>query len=134
MRKYYLFNVKEEITRIYKDNPYGLYKTLENLYGLKIIKYEVALYKELCNLIDINVITYYIEHTYVYKKHLNKYLFNDILIEVNRSVIVVMSDYNLPAIFRCFNIYSKNFFVIDFKNNDYFWLDRYITIDKNHII
>ena len=27
MRKYYLFNVKEEITRIYKDNPYGLYKT-----------------------------------------------------------------------------------------------------------
>lgn len=127
MRKYYLFNIKEDFSRIYKHNPYGLYKTIENLYNIKKIKYEVALYNELCNLIDENVIEYYIEHSYDHKKHKNKYLLEETLVEVNRSCIVAESEYNIPEIFRCLNIYSKNFLVVDFENNDYFWLNKYIS-------
>lgn len=126
MRKYYLFNIKEEFSRIYKHNPYGLYKTIENLYNLKTVKYEVALFNEICNLIDEGVIEYYIEHSYEYKKHNNKYLINSTLIEINRSCIIVESDYNIPRIFTCLNIYSKNFIVIDFNNRDYFWLNKYV--------
>lgn len=126
MRKYYLFNVKDELNRIYKYNPYGLYKTIEDLYEIKTVKYEVALYNELCNIIDANAIKYYIEHTYKCHKNHNKYLLDTTLIEINPSCVVVESNYNLPDIFKTLDIYSKNFLVIDFYNNDYFWLNRYI--------
>ena len=126
MRKYYLFNIKSELNRIFRHNPYGLYKTIEDLYDIKRIKYEVALYNELCDLIDSSSIKYYIENTFNYNKNKDKYLLGNTLIEVNRSCVVVESEYNIPDIFKTLGIYSKNFLVIDFYNNDYFWLNKFI--------
>lgn len=127
MRTYYLFNINKKTYDVYLENPYRLYKTIERLYKLKGIKYEVKLYNELCNLIDNDIIDHYIENTYQYKKNHNKYLINNYIIEINRSNIVVKSTVNIPNIFKKLNIYSKHFLVIDFDNKDYFWLNDIIN-------
>src|SRR5574344_1563997 len=104
MRKYFLFNINKDFKRVYRNNPYGLYKTLENMYNIKKIKYEVALYNEICNLVDNDVISSYIEHSLKFNKKYDKYLIDNYLIELNRSCVVVESNYNIPRIFMCLNI------------------------------
>lgn len=132
MRTYYLFKINESIYNISKDDPFRLYIILNKLYKLKDIKYEVKLYNDICNLIDNDVIINYIEKTYKYSIHNNKYLIDNYLIEINRSNIVIKSMVNIPSIFKTLNIYSKHFLVIDFDNKDYFWLNN-IVEKINHI-
>lgn len=124
MRTYYLFKINEQIK--HKLNTKELYIILDNMYHLNNINYEVSLYNKVCKLIDIDVISSYLNKTCHFMNNHNKYLFNDFLVELNRSVIVIKSKINIPIIFRILNIYSKDFFVIDFDNKDYFWLEEII--------
>jgi len=124
MRTYYLFNIKKDIKNNLCNNQGELYKLLHDMYCIRDVKYEVSLFNTVCNLIDDDVIISYLNNKPYLKKHNNKYLMYDYLFEVNKSNIVIKSMVNVPEIFTILNIYSKNFFVADFYNNDYFWLDQ----------
>ena len=75
MRKYFLFSIRKEYYDIYYKNPLVLYKTLENLYHLKKenLSYGLSLYKQICNIIDVERLKSYFEQVCLEKKN-NKYL------------------------------------------------------------
>jgi len=69
MRKYYLFIIKTDYYKNYKNNSFVLYNTLRNLYVLdrKNFSYGVSLYNSICQLISKNLLTNYIKRKYHHK-------------------------------------------------------------------
>ena len=62
MKKYYLFVIKNDYYRIYRKNPYILYKILERLYMLEKydFSYGISLYKQLCQPFGVKLLKNYI--------------------------------------------------------------------------
>ena len=50
MRKYYIFIIRNDFYKIYKNNSLVLYKTLENLYKINSndFGYGISIYNQLC--------------------------------------------------------------------------------------
>lgn len=134
MRKYYLFTIQKDFHEIYKNNSYVLYKTLENLWKMKSkdFSYGLSLYESLCQVFDVPLLNRYLKNKYyeqirssknrhiIYSKDKKSY----VLIEINYSCIIVLTNINMPNILRDFNYYSRYIFVCDFINEDFFWLDN----------
>ncbi len=125
MRKYYLF--------IYKNNSKLLYTILETLYSLKMdnVNYGVELFNQVCDTFSVRLLNNYIKEKYAYKlinKKLIKLLSNDetTTISIRYATTIIITNKNMPAIFKIFNIYNKKIFVVDFYNKDYFWLNEQI--------
>lgn len=129
MRKYFLFTIKKEYYELYKKNPLVLYKTLENLYRLKKddLNYGLALYNQICDIIDVNRLKRYFEHIKV-DSYKNKYLVklnNEYTyFEFHYSCIICKSKRNFPTVFNTLNYYNKYIFICDFNNRDYFFLTK----------
>lgn len=129
MRKYYLFIIKSDYYKNYKNNSYVLYNTLRNLYMLnqKNFSYGVSLYHSVCQLISKDLLIRYIQRKYhhqticpnrmkIFSSHETS------IVEINHSCIVVLTNVNFPDILKTFYIYHKKIFICDFYNEDYFWL------------
>lgn len=138
MRKYYLFNISKDFYDVYKNNSYVLYKTLENLYNLKKenISYGVSLYKQICNRIDKKNI-YNLYNDYILINY-NKFLINEnkeeSVITIKNAYITYNTNMNFPPSMG--NLYKINqkFFVVDFKNEDFFWLEEHIVLKSKYTL
>lgn len=132
MRKYYLFIIRNDVHKIYQNHSLSLYKILENLYKLKVsdISYGLSLYHSICQTVNVEVINHYLENKYskMITSQQNRHIIkatnklNNILIEVNYSCIIVLTNLNFPRILKAFTYYNKHIFVCDFQNQDFFWL------------
>lgn len=129
MEKYYLFVINEKYIKLYNKKSYDLYRILEKLYNIKSydFSYGINIYKNICNNIDVNLLKDYfnsrISHTKINKliKLNNKITYIDIKYP---CIIVFTNEFN--KVFKIFNIYNQNIFMCDFKNKNYFWLNKYI--------
>jgi len=138
MRKYYLFNISKEFYNIYKKNSYVLYKTLENLYNLKKenISYGVSLFNKICNKID----KIYIQSLYSDYIRINsdKYLVNEYreesVITIKNIYILYNTNMNFPPSMGKIYKNNKTIFVIDFKNEEYFWLEDHIVLKSKYTL
>lgn len=142
-----MFLLKDDVTLNYCKNKtllYEIFKKITSKDNIKI-KYKISIYKQLCNIIHKDIIVNYIENKYPnrYKKKEKKYIFKNkrtkeiCLMEINYSIITIITNKNYSFLFDILNIYNKNFFICDFENNDYFLLKdikENILIKKNHII
>lgn len=133
MRKYYLFVIKNDYQQIYKNHSYVLFKTLENLKGTIPVNfpYGISLYEQLCQTFHSDILNNYIKRKFKCKK-INKKIIKinsmieNTYIQVNKSCAIILTNLNIPPVFRVFNIYNKRIFVCDFENQDYFWLNEQI--------
>ena len=134
MRTFYLFDVKENILKNYRNNYEELYSLLESIHYLKtediilgfniyqrivnpMKKEEYNDYIKKNNLGKENYICYYYTHT------INDFYFNESTkMIINNSHIKIKTNKNVPSFF--YNIRNfKNIFVCDFNNHDYFLLE-----------
>ena len=127
MRKYYIFIIRQEFYENYKNNPLSLYKTLENLYRLKIndFGYGISIYNQLCLTFNTEVLNNYFLskfNNYKYNKHFIKSEY--VIVEIHRTCIVLLTKHNIPEIMKNLLYYNKSLFVCDFENKDYFWLQN----------
>ena len=131
MRKYYLFLIQKDFVPIYERHSMILYQTLENLFYLKEedFRYGITLFEQLCRPFPIEVLTDYMDKRFEQKivKKKNKYLFvhknnEKSLLCFYNACIILFSTHNFPKVLKIFDIFSKNIFICDFKNRDYFWL------------
>ena len=133
MRKYYLFVIKNDYQQIYKNHSYVLFKTLENLKGTIPVNfpYGISLYEQLCQTFHSDILNNYIKRKFKCKK-INKKIIKinsmveNTYIQVNKSCTIILTNLNIPPVFRIFDIYNKRIFVCDFENQDYFWLNEQI--------
>ncbi len=137
MRTFYLFEVKDNIIKNYRNNYEELYSMLENIHHLKtediVLGYSIFnsivmplkkddynQYIKQNNLDNENYICYNYTHT------INDF-YNDETTKmvINNSHIKIRTNKNAPSFF--YNIRTfKNIFVCDFDNHDYFLLDNNI--------
>lgn len=139
MRTFYLFEVKDNIIRNYRNNYEELYDMLLNIHNLKsediVLGYNIFSsivvplnresynqYIKENNLDNENYICYNYTHTIndFYNDEATKMI-------INNSHIKIKTNKNAPSFF--YNIRNfKNIFVCDFDNHDYFLLDNNILV------
>ena len=134
MRTFYLFDVKENILKNYRNNYEELYSLLESIHYLKTedIILGFNIYQKLVNPMKKEVYNDYIKKNnlgkenyicYNYTHTINDFYFNESTkMIINNSHIKIKTNKNVPSFF--YNIRNfKNIFVCDFNNHDYFLLE-----------
>ena len=134
MKVYFIFNIKEEFKKLYQGNERILFSVLKQIYYLDkneiIIGYN--LFSQLTNPInkielDRNIfIKHHTDIPYSKKGHIhyiNNLYKNEISrLEIKRSYIKLELEQKNSAFFSILNVFSKNLFVCDFTNQDYFFI------------
>lgn len=139
MRVYFLFDVKDEFINLYKDNERVLFNILRQIYYLQKeeVKYGYNLFSQLTNRIDNTDLDKYIyiklHQNIPYSKREKIHYFNNLYRDEISRLIVKKSYIKLEAeqinssFFKVLNDYCKNFFVCEFKYQDYFFLDDILS-------
>ena len=135
MRRFYIFNINKEFKTLNEYSPYNLYKTFNSLYHQDKwgINYSKEIYKMITspfNRIKLNKQLYnsYINDEH-YTKYLNTHLYNNYYsneitkLSLGYNYIVIDTTISYPTFFYRLRK-NTSLFVIDFQNQDYFWLDN----------
>lgn len=137
MRTFYLFDIKENILKNYKNNYEELYTLLESIHYLKTedIVLGFNIFQKIVNPMKKEIYNEYIKKNniekenyicYNYTHTINDFYFNESSkMIINNSHIKIKTNKNVPSFF--YNIRNlKNIFVCDFNNHDYFLLEETI--------
>ena len=138
MRTFYIFKISKNMTLLTEDNPYNLYKTLEEIYLLdkKSVSYGKDLLDQLIipiNKEKYNRVIYEInKDNDFYMKMGDKHTIYNRYRDESTTIIIKNSHIILQTTSINKNITnflpSRNLFVCDFKNKDYFWLSKLVHI------
>lgn len=135
MRQFYIFKIKEEYATLTKSNPYHLYRTLEQIYYVDKSEIQMGydLFEKIVDVfsprkIDIELFKKY-KDNYFYTKYSNVHQIHDIYrhektkLKVCRTFLEMESTTVRPTFIKDLE-QEKNLFFCDFKNKDYFWLEK----------
>jgi len=143
MRVYYVFNMKTEITNLYRDKPASLYRILENIYYMheEDINYGFSIFKQLTNknkIVELsNNIYIKLHKDLVYSKIGNEHIINDLyhdevsILKIKNSHLKIESNKSISSFFKILFDISHNYFVCDFKDKDFFFIDEIANLIKN---
>ena len=135
MREFYLFRVKEEFKALYKTNQVILYHIFKQIYFLpkEDIEYGYSLFKQLTMKIDKEKLDQELflrlHGSIPYSKNENIHLINNLYRDevsqmiIKHSYIQIQSNKDFTEFFEQLNLFDHNYFVCDFKNQDYFFLE-----------
>lgn len=135
MRTFYLFEIKDNVLKNYKNSYEELYNLLENVHYLKtddiVLGYKI--FSSIVDPIDKDFYNEEIKHNninnecyicYNYTHTINDFYNNESTkMIINNSHIKIKSNKNIPSFFYDIRKY-KNIFVCDFNNCDYFLLNE----------
>ena len=136
MRMYYIFNIKNDIIKLYQNNPSGLYKILENIYFMKEdeVEYGYGLFKQVADMMDIydinNKLYIKLHKEVIYSKIDNEHVINDLyhdevsILKIKSSRLILESNKSYSSFFKELKIINNNFFVCDFKEKDFFFINN----------
>lgn len=136
MKVYFIFNIKEEFIKLYTGNEYVLYSILKQIYYLdkNDLSFGYNLFNQLTNKINKQELdkklfiqfhqdipyskkgqTHYINN--LYKDEISRLI-------IKRSYIKLESEQNFSTFFSILKNFSNNFFVCNFSDPDYFFLNK----------
>ncbi len=139
MRTFYIFNINKNFYNLMKNNPYHLYKTIEDIHNFDSQDVDLAydLFTQVVNPINKSKINNQIfkdtkDNDYYSKFHnvhriQNKYLPEDSMLVVNKAFLLLESNILNPVFFQSLKA-NRNLFACDFKNKDYFWLNELVHL------
>lgn len=146
MKVYFIFEVKEELKKLYKGNERILFSILKQLYYLdkSELMYGYNLFAQITNSINKTFLdkTIYIAlHQDVpYSKrgqiHYINNLYKDEIsrLEIKRSYIRLEIEQNFSSFTKHLIAYSPNLFACDFTKQDYFFLTQEETTKKELVL
>lgn len=138
MRTFYIFRINKEMGILLRNNPYNLFRSLEDIYLLD--KASVGIGKELLDqlIIPIDKEKY---NKLIYEKNkdndfymktgdthrvVNKYRKEETTIIVKNSHILLKTNIINRDLKKFLPVTDA--FLCDFQNKDYFWLDKLIYV------
>ena len=143
MRTFYIYNVNDFFCSVYDKYPYKLYKMLEDAYLTN--KHNLVLssnyYEQIITKFNKLFINNYLFannklDAYYYKKN-NIHIISSreeySKLMVSSYCLKLKSNRNCPSFFQNIRSYSDNIFICDFENQDYFWLNKVIKVEKNYV-
>ena len=127
--------MRREFVNLYKENPSSLYNVLKHLYSMK--KSETAigfnLYNQLTEKINKSELDKKIFIKYhkelIYSKNGNDHVFNNLykdevsILTIKYAYILVNTNKNYSSFFNVVSMFGDEYFVCDFINQDYFWIN-----------
>ena len=133
MRVFYIFQIKKDLTKITKENPYTLFHTLETIYYREPddIKLGYVFLKQIIDPIPIKELDILLfkryKENYFYMKYRNIHSMHDVYRKENTVLTLNKTYLKLET-----NVIKSRFleelqknhslFVCDFQEKDYFWL------------
>lgn len=139
MRTFYIFSINNSFYNLMKNNPYHLYKTMEDIHSFNKADASVAydLFTQIASPFDKSLINnklfndlkeidFYSKFRNVHRIQ-NKYVPEDTMLVVNKAFLILESNILKPAFLKVLSDY-KHLFVCDFKNKDYFWLNELVSL------
>ena len=137
MREFFIFNMKDEFKSLYQDKPSILYHIFEQIYLLKEedVNYGYSVFKQLTKKVEKEKIDKHLFLEYhqsiPYSKRENIHFYNNPVhdeissLEVKRCFLRLKTNYYDSFFLHELNTIGNNYFVCDFKNKDYFFLEMY---------
>lgn len=135
MRIFYLFEVKDDVLKKYKNNYEELFLMLGKIKNLREenLSYAYEIYDSLINLLDRDEFNLFIRHfnisnenyiCYNYTHTINDFYNDEITkLKIYNSFIKINTNKNNPIFFNDL-CKIRNIFVCDFDNYDYFILNQ----------
>lgn len=143
MRLYYVFNIKNEVMNLYKDKTSSLYRILENIYYMheEDINYGFSIFKQITNknkVLEINQDIYTkLHNSLVYTKIDNEHIINDLyrdevsILKIKSSHLIIESNKSISSFFKTLLEINNNYFVCDFKEKEFFFINEIANLIKN---
>lgn len=134
MRVYNIFMINTHFAKLYKNKPRTLYQMLEQISKVnkKDYKFAYKLFEQIA--LPFNKYDLYKYISNIDKDHIkvneNTYILNDILnreitkVIVGNAHIKIITNKNAPAMLKILKNYDNCLYVCDFRENDYFWLEK----------
>lgn len=135
LRTFYIFKIKNEYAALTKNNPFHLFKMLSYIYNLDTNEIDrgVELFNKItCTFnakeMDIALFKTYREN-YFYTKFKNIHQIHNIYkrekskLIIRKKFLLLESTIVRPTFLKDLTKYD-NLFFCDFKNKDYFWLEK----------
>lgn len=136
MRTFYIFNIQDSFYSLYKDTPSSLFNILKQIHNLmpSDLVYATNIFYQVNDFIDKEKLDRKIflelHQELPYKKDKDKHIYNNLYLneetwmEIRNNYIKIKSNKDFSYFFRVLLNYDLNYFVCDFKNQDYFFLSR----------
>ena len=125
MRMYYVFNIKGDIKKLYRDKPSSLYKILENIYYMHQddVNYGFAIFKQITNRFKkvelSNDIYIRLHKELIYSKIDEEHIINDLyhnevsILKIKNSHLLIESNKSYSSFFSLrWHYSSPNIFYI----------------------
>ena len=134
MRMFYIFEIKEEIKYLYRDNPSSLFRILDNIYYMhrEDVNYGFNLFNQITSRIKVtnlnNQIFIDMHQKFFYSKNGNEHVINDLyhdevsIMRIKKSHILLQSNKSFSTFLDYLSKYD-NLFVCDFKEKDFFFME-----------
>ena len=135
LRTFYIFKIKNDFYNLYLNNSKNLYTLLTQLYYLKrdSINYGFSLFNQLIESIDKDKLDRKIFIKYhknmIYSKNGNDHIINNLyknevsILRIKKAYLLIESNNNYSTFFKIINELGNNYFICDFINQDYFWVN-----------
>lgn len=136
MKELYIFNVKEEFYKLYREKPSELFFIFNRIYHMKLSdkEYGYNLFSQISNFLDKSKINEVIKDKYkdkiMYSNNGNEHIINNLflneisILTIKNSNIKIESNVEKPAFLENLRDLKLNLFVCDFKNQDFFFITR----------
>lgn len=136
MNEFFIFNIKNEFYKLYKNRPSELFFVFNRIYKMKSSdkEYGFNLFSQVSNFLDKNCINNYFKNKYnskiMYSYNNNEHIINNIflneisILSVKSSNMKLESNINNPSFFKDIKEINGKYFVCNFKSQDYFFLDK----------
>lgn len=136
MKEFYVFNVKDEFYKLYKDKSSELFFIFNRIYYMKPIdkEYGYNLFSQISNFLDKNYLNDFFKNKYadkiMYSYNNNEHIINNLflneisILTVKSSNIKIESNINHPTFLNDLRDLKGPLFVCNFKDQDYFFVLR----------
>ena len=136
MKELYIFNVKEEFYKLYKEKPSELFFIFNRIYHMKLSdkEYGYNLFSQISLFLDKSKVNEIIKDKYkdkiMYSNNGNEHIINNLflneisILTIKNSNIKIESNINKPSFLDDLRDLNFNLFVCDFKNQDFFFIAK----------
>ena len=136
MNEFYIFSVKQSFYKLYKNNPGELFYVYNRIYNMKKSDkdYGYNLFCQVSNFLDKKYVNNIIKEKYkdkiMYSNSLNEHIINNLflneisILTVKNCTIKIESNVINPSFFDNLKDTNMYLFVCDFKNKNYFFINK----------
>lgn len=136
MKEFYIFNVKDEFYKLYKDKPSELFFIFNRIYYMKPSdkEYGYNLFTQISNFYKKDEINNLFKNKYsdkiMYSYNDNEHVINNLflneisILTVKNSNIRIESNIDRPSFLEQLREIKGSFFVCNFKEQDYYFLAK----------